>query len=99
MYNAEGERSEPNAQGGQPGVLASTLHRGLRPAHVYKGCSGTWETSWPPGDRNGGAEREAERRWGARSRSAAVGARTLGNRPKGPSRAKGGTGTENRRRD
>jgi len=33
------------APGVMPGVLASFLYRGLRPAHVHKGCPGTWETS------------------------------------------------------
>ena len=48
VNHTEGERSEPKRRVEEPGVLAPFLHRGLRPAHVHKGRTGTWETSLFP---------------------------------------------------
>ena len=50
-------------------------------------------------ERNGRAERKQSKAGAWRSRSAAVGAKTRGNRPEGPRRAKGGTGTWTRWRE
>src|SRR6516162_9842684 len=98
-------RRAGHAWEGSPGTWETSRLPLGQPA----GGTGQAEAPGPRGERSAaqGANAErtrgtAERRQrskaerGARSRSAAVGARTRGNRPEGPRRAKGGTGSRTR---
>lgn len=100
MNETEDNSAAVETQGNPPGVLTEAPPPGSETGARAQGSHrnlGDLVTSGA--SRNGTAERQAERRRGTRSRSAAVGALTSGNLPEGPGRAKGGTGTWNQRRE